>query len=351
MTAPNVAFRARPSYQGLTPIVADDPPGALHLADNTNAFGAPPAALRTLAAAQPSDLTQYPSSSGPELREAIARYLGVAPNDVILGCGADNVIDCAFRALCEPGDAVAFPDPTFVMARYFAVTNGLRPVPVPLRADGGIDVAGLLGANARVIYLCAPNNPTGAQPNASDLQALLDRSDAVVLLDEAYAEFAGETRAELAPAHPRLVVLRTFSKAFGLAGLRVGYAVGSQPLVREIEKARGPFAVSTVALRAAQVAITDDMDWVRTRVRAAVAARDNLIALLQKRGLTPFPSVANFVLLPVPDARRTAEQLRARGITVRVFTRLTGIGDALRITVGPPEAMRRVADALLEALA
>ncbi|MEW5919312.1 MAG: aminotransferase class I/II-fold pyridoxal phosphate-dependent enzyme, partial [Gemmatimonadota bacterium] len=124
----------RPSFDQVVPVVADDPPAPLHLSDNTNLFGTPPAALAAIHAAQGADIVQYPSSSGPELREAIAGYLGVQPNEVVVGCGGDNIIDCALRAFCAPGDAVAFPDPTFVMTRYFALTNGLTPTPVPIRS-------------------------------------------------------------------------------------------------------------------------------------------------------------------------------------------------------------------------
>jgi histidinol-phosphate aminotransferase len=147
----------------------------------------------------------------------------------------------------------------------------------------------------------------------------------------------------------RAIVVRTFSKAFGLAGLRIGYAVGAAQLVFEIEKARGPFAVSSVALHAATAALNDDIAWVKARVQEALAAREEFVRLLRARSFTPLPSAANFVLVPLPNARLVAERLAQRGIGVRAFTRLTGIGDALRITVAPIPAMQRVADALAEA--
>jgi histidinol-phosphate aminotransferase len=343
---PNTGFVGRAALVDVVPYVSDSAPAPLHLADNTNVFGAPPGALAAIRSATPEEVLHYPSSSGPALREAIAAYHGTQPNEVVLACGGDGVMDCAFRAFCEPGEAIVFPDPTFMMARYFALTNGLTPLPVTMRSDGSIDVEGLLDAPASLLYVCAPNNPTGLQPKASELRTLLERARGIVVIDEAYSEFAGETLVRDVVAHDRAIIVRTFSKAFGLAGMRVGYAVGAAPLMREIEKARGPFAVSSVSLRAATAAITSDLPWVKARVQDAIAAREMLVRLLHELGFAPLESAANFVLVPVPQARAMADGLAQRGIAVRAFTKLSGIGDALRIAVGPPDAMRRVADAL-----
>jgi len=341
----------RSAYRGLSTYSADAARAPLHLADNTNAFGTPPAALAAVLAVVSDDLSYYPPASGPQLREAIAAYVNVAPNEVLIGCGADALIDCSLRALCEPGDGVAFPDPAFVMARHFTVTNGLRPLPVAIVDGTSLDTAGLLAADARIIYVCAPNNPIGIQWPREALQQLLDRATGIVIVDEAYADYSGETLATVAGSHGRLVVLRTFSKAFGLAGMRVGFAVGAPTLLTEIEKARGPFPVSQVALHATQAAITSGLPWVRDHISKTIAAREDFVRLLRERGLAPLPSAANFVLVPVRDAVSLRTALAQRGIGVRAFSALTGIGDALRITIGPREAMARVASALGELVA
>lgn len=338
----------RPAFESLAPVVDDGPRAQLHLADNTNLFGTAPAVLEAIRASSGDDATQYPPSSGPLLREALAAYLHVQPNEVVLGTGGDGVIDCAFRAFCEPGDAIAFPDPTFVMVRYFATTNGLQAVPVPVRADATTDIEALCAANAAATYVCAPNNPTGLQPTEAEIRFVLERANGFVMLDEAYAEFAGATLTPEIAQHGRAVIVRTFSKALGLAGMRIGFAVGEASLMQEIEKARGPFAVSNVALRAATAVLTNGLSWVQQCVSAALAARADLVTLLQNRGFKPLPSAANFLLVPVRDAYETLRGLAARGISVRPFRRLTVIGDAVRITVGPSDAMRRVADALKE---
>jgi len=339
-------FRA--AFENVVPVVDDGPMAPLHLADNTNMFGTAPAVLEAVRQSSADDATQYPPTSGPLLREALAAYLGVRPNEVVLGTGGDGVIDCAFRAFCEPGDAIAFPDPTFVMARYFAATNNLRPLPVPVRADATTDIEALTGTEAAAVYVCAPNNPTGLQPTVAELRYVLERAHGFVMLDEAYAEFAGATLTSEIAQHGRAIILRTFSKALGLAGMRIGFAVGEASLMQEIEKARGPFAVSNVALRAATAVLTKGLSWVQQCVSASIAARAELIALLRERGFSPLPSAGNFLLVPVRDAKETLRGLAARGISVRPFTRLTVIGDAVRVTVGPGDAMRRVADALRE---
>lgn len=339
----------RQAYRSLVSYSADGPRAALHLADNTNAFGAPPAALAAVLAAISADLSYYPPSSGWQLCEAIAAYVGVAPNEVLIGCGADALIDCTLRALCEPGNSVAFPDPAFVMARHFAVTNGLRPYPVPIVAGGALDTAGLLNTNARIIYVCAPNNPTGIQWSREALRHILERAQGFVIVDEAYAEYSGETLAPVAASHGRLIVLRTFSKAFGLAGMRVGFAVAAPAILAELEKARGPFPVSQVALHAAHAAITAGLPWVRDRIAETIASREEFVRLLREHGFAPLPSGANFVLVPVGDAPSVQDALAQHGIGVRAFTALTGIGDALRITIGGQDDMRRVAHALVEA--
>lgn len=341
----------RPSFDQVVPVVADDPPAPLHLSDNTNLFGTPPAALAAIRAAQGADIVQYPSSSGPELREAIAGYLGVQPNEVVVGCGGDNIIDCALRAFCAPGDAVAFPDPTFVMTRYFALTNGLTPTPVPIRSDAGTDVEGLILKRAPLTYLCAPNNPTGLQPSLDEQKRVLNDAAGIVMIDEAYGEFAGPSLAKEVVAHERSIIVRTFSKAFGLAGMRVGYGIGSRRLVREIEKARGPFLVSSVGLAAATAAITKDLSWITTHVAAAIDARQLFVRQLRERGFTPYESHGNFVLVPVPNAKLTAQRLAEQGISVRFFSGLTVIGDAVRITVAPIDAMQGVAAALAASVA
>src|SRR5476649_2231513 len=196
------------------------------------------------------------------------------------------------------------------MVPVFSRINGVTPVPVPLAADHSMDADALLSTNARIIYLCSPNNPTGSPTSAETIRKVIANARGLVIIDEAYAEFTGLPGfLSEAPAMERVVVCRTLSKAYGLAGLRVGYGAASAKIVEIIEKSRGPFKLNMLAERAAVEALTTDADWVAARVRDAVESRDRLAAELRAMGLPPLPSVANFLLVPTPRAFALAEAL------------------------------------------
>jgi histidinol-phosphate aminotransferase len=236
------------------------------------------------------------------------------------------------------------------MVEIFARMNGLVPQPIPLNGDFDVDADAFVTSGASVIYLCSPNNPTGTTLSRRSVERILTNAPGVVILDEAYAEFADEDRLDLLAKYDRLVITRTLSKAFGLAGLRVGYAVAAPDLAREIEKSRGPYKVSALAEQAAIAALTQDRQWVADRIAEAREARFRLTRELTARRLAPIESQANFVLVPVPRADRLSACMRKLGVAVRPFTRLSGIGDAIRITVGPWSMMEECLTALDEAL-
>lgn len=326
---------------------------AIDLRDNANLWGAPPAALAALRAIDPTALSLYPGVSAGTLTDAIATYVGVAPSDVAAGCGSDDLIDAAFRAVAEPGAVIAHPAPSFSMVPIFARLNGLQPVAVPLTRDGAADADAMIATGARIIYLCSPNNPTGTVTPADVVRRTVRESNAIVMLDGAYAEFAPDLEDMLkeAPSLGRLLVLRTFSKAWGLAGLRVGYAVGSQELVRAVRKSSGPYKVNALAERAACVALAEDTNWMRAHATEAVVSRERVTQALRAAGLSPLDSRGNFVCVPVPDARALAGRLADRGVAVRAFAELPVFGDLLRVGMGPWPVMEQFLGALREALA
>lgn len=348
---PSGAGFARASYRDISLYAPDRTPCRIDLSDNTNLWGVPPAAMRELARAQVDTVTRYPQLYASSLKEALSAYVGVPPDMLVTGCGSDDVLDAVIRAFGEPGrgDRVAFPDPSFPMIPIFARMNGLVPVAVPLAPSYDIDVEAMLGARARIIYLCSPNNPTGTLVSRTAIESIVNGASygAVVIVDEAYAEFAGVNVLDSLAGANRLLVTRTMSKAFGLAGLRVGYAVGAPTLIAEVEKSRGPYKVNAVAARAAEAALRDGLGWVRDHVAIVVDHRERLADELQRRGLSPIPSRANFVLVPIRNAGSIAGKMRERGVGVRSFDSLPLIseslvssgGGAIRITVGPWEQM------------
>ena len=342
---------ARASYRDIAVYSVESTPCDVDVSDNTNLWGAPPAATRALRDLADGAFTRYPSAYANELKHAIAGYAGVDASRIVTGCGSDDILDSAIRAFAEPGDRLALCAPTFAMIPIFARLNGVETVAIPLTASWNIDADGLAGADARIIYVCSPNNPTGTAASRGALEHLIANTSGVIILDEAYAEFADDDHLDLAAGSDRVLVVRTMSKAFGLAGLRVGYALGATALVGEVEKSRGPYKVSIAAERAAVAALREDRTWVTERAAFARIARARLAESLHALGLSPLPSQANFVLVPVPRAVSVARRLRELGVAVRAFERLPAVGDALRITAGPAPMMERLAVALEEALA
>jgi histidinol dehydrogenase len=332
-------LRTRATLREIQRYVPKRPPCAVDLTDNTNLFGVPPAVERALRDLPSAAVTRYPSPYAEALSAALAEECGVTRGSVVTGCGSDDVLDAALRALAEPGEGMAYCPPTFSVIAAFAHANGLRPLPCAL------DVEALARSGARVIYLCDPNTPTGAALPPDFVDELLRKSGAVVLLDEAYGDFASRpSRAAEAARNPRLLVVRTLSKAYGLAGLRVGYAVGTPALISEVEKTRGPYKVGGVAERAALAALTEDRAWVRERAAEVRTLRARFVGELETRGHHPLPSEANFVFVPMADAAQRADELRTRGVSVRAF-------DAgLRISLGPWPLLQRFLDALGEGL-
>lgn len=341
----------RPAYRAIHLYAPDRRPVEVDLSDNTNRWGAHPAALAALRACTDEMLTRYPATYADGLKAAIARRFRIEPAAVTTGCGSDDVLDSALRAFCEPGARVAYSAPTFSMVELFARMNALEPVPV---ADGAraVTAEAFLAVRPAIVYLCRPNNPTGeVLPRALVEELVADGDGPVVLLDEAYADFSGDSLLALAPASRRLVVIRTLSKAYGLAGLRVGFAAGAPDLVREIEKSRGPYKVSRAAEAAAVAALDANDGWVEGVVAQVRQNRERLARRLRAMGLEPLRSAANFLLVPAPaGAEALAAALRARGVAVRPFPALPGIGDAIRVTVAPWPLLERFLRALDEAL-
>ena len=336
-------FRDVPRYPQGAPVEVD-------LSDNTNQWGTPPRAAAVLR--QGTDVSRYPDMYGDSLKRAIATIAGTRPECVVTGNGSDDLIDCAIRAFAAPGDTLAHPDPTFVMVPVFSRINSIVPVPVPLTAEHEMDADALLATNARIIYLCTPNNPTATATPAAAIRKVIANARGLVIVDEAYAEFAvgdgsGSLRSE-APSLERVLVCRTLSKAYGLAGLRVGYGTATPAIVDIVERSRGPFKLNALAERAAVTALTEDAAWVTARAVEAVENRNRLATALRAMGFQPLPSDANFLLVPTPKAAALATQLRTHGIAIRAFRNLPGIGDAFRITSAPWPMLERALAALRE---
>lgn len=312
---------------------------------NENPYGPHPAVRAAIARAP---LHIYPDPGQSRLRAAIASYAGVEPEQVVAGAGADDLLDILVRLVAPP--AVVVPTPAFGMYRFLAKIMRARPIEVPRRPNFDLDVVAIRHAvrehRAGIIFLTHPNNPTGNPLNRAELEALLDL-DALVVVDEAYIEFGGESVVPLLAAHPNLVVLRTFSKWAGLAGLRVGYSLASVELTSHMMALKQPYNVN-VAAEAAAIAAIEHRAETAEDIAAIIAERDRMAAALASLGwLEPLPSVANFVLFRVHGraAREVAATLRSRGILVRYYER-PDLQNYIRISAGRPQDT----DALVAAL-
>jgi histidinol-phosphate aminotransferase len=306
------------------------------LASNENPFEALPAVLEALAGEE-AEINRYPDFTARAVREALAKHFGgVAPDQIMVGCGSANVMQQIFFAFVEPGDEVVFPWPGFGGHPLYTKMCAGIPVPVALH-DQTIDLDGLLDRvtdRTRLIGVTNPNNPTSTAVTGLEIQNFLDAvpEHILVVLDEAYIEYARssemiDTVAE-AGRRPNLVVTRTFSKAFGLASLRIGYAIGPDRVITDIRRTGFPFPVNAPA-QAAALAALREIDLVGERVAYIVAERDRLAAGLRADGWTVADSQANFLWLPL-GAR--SYEIAALLEKERVITRPFETG--LRITIG-----------------
>ena len=316
------------------------------LSDNTNLWGTPPAAERVLRSLSVGDMRRYPSAYTADLKSALAAYVGVEPAMIVTGCGSDNLLDCAIRAFGNPGGRLACCDPTFTMIPVFAQLNGLNTKLCGFDSEGDIIVDELLSSEADIIYICSPNNPTGASASLDRIEAITASFRGLVIIDQAYAEYSSTSLTPLVARHPNVLIARTMSKVFGMAGLRVGYGIGNPAIVREIEKSRGPYMVGAAAQAAAMAALAEDLPWISNVVSETLTNRARLVSELEALGYNPLPSDANFVLIPVTDESNIVHKLLVNGVGVRSFANLAGIGGAIRVTIGPWEMMQQFLDAL-----
>jgi histidinol-phosphate aminotransferase len=332
--------------------------------DLNTAAEPPPIALAALASGPyEGGLSEYPPADYRRLATAAARRYGVPPDELLVGAGADEVLDVITKTFLRPGGAAVLPTPSYAMFRVLSEQRGAHVVAVPrLGPEAGyaVDVPAVRAAarTADLVWLCSPNNPTAlAEPDGA-ISALLDdlRSDAaaagrtapIVALDEAYAEFVGASLIGLREQYPRFIVVRTVSKAYGLAGLRVGFAVGTREVIAAMEPYRPPGSVSTVSVAVATAVFEDDT-WLAPRVVELNAERERLAAAFLAAGWAPYPSVANFLLVPCGSpgrAEAVAEALLHRGLVPRTFGAGHQLVDHLRLTVRSPEQDDRLIEAM-----
>ena len=362
MDAKQVVELLRPDVLGMTPYTPIVPFEVLSArlgipADqivkvdaNENPFGPSPKVVAALARYPYYHI--YPDPEQTLLRQALESYLDIGREHLMLGTGSDELLDVVIRLFVQPGDAVVNCPPTFGMYPFLASVAGARTLAVPRLPDMAIDVPAieaLFGDRAllpKVIFVTSPNNPDGSVLSRSDLFRLLELP-AIVVVDHAYVEFGGPDFTPLVPRYANLIVMRTFSKWAGLAGLRVGYGVFPSEILEHLFKIKQPYNVNAAA-QAAVLASLDDLETLQRRVHTLIAERERLYRELQAiEYLAPYPSHSNFVLNRVRgrDAGELKGALERRGILVRYY-RTPELHDCIRISVGTPAQNTRVLAAL-----
>ncbi len=316
---------------------------AIKLASNENPYQPVPSVVAAIEAAA-TGVNRYADHRAMALRERLASWLSLSPEQIAVGCGSVGLLQQLCLTYIDPGDEVVYPWPSFEAYPINVKMMGGVPVLVDL-VDHAFDldaVAAAVTPKTKIVMLATPNNPTGTAVSTADLGAFLAKipSDVIVLVDEAYREFTdpkfGDPVTDLVPNHRNVIVSRTLSKAYGLAGLRVGYAVADPDVVAELDKVLLAFAVNGLA-QAGALAALDSLDEIQPNIDRVLAERERLIAELAEAGWALPDAQANFVYIPIGDATEDiAAKLEQEGVVIRPFP-----GEGIRVTVGTKEENNR----------
>jgi histidinol-phosphate aminotransferase len=314
----------------------------VYLDANENAFGSPVG----------EKLNRYPDPLQVELKEKLSRIKGVPAGNIFLGNGSDEVIDLLYRAFCNPGvDSVILTPPTYGMYEVSANINDVFTKKIPLTRTFQLDIESIsevADERTKLIFICSPNNPTGNSMNRDDVEIILNNFEGIVVIDEAYINYSRHRSfiSELTE-YPNLVVMQTLSKAWGLAGLRVGMAFASDEIISVLNRIKPPYNIGSSTQELAMKAL-ENVEKVNAWTKQTVAERGKLEAALKQISCVQevFPSDANFLLVRVSDARGVYEYLVGEGVIVRDRSRVTLCEGCLRITVGTPEENNMLVDRL-----
>ena len=319
---------------------------AVRLDTNTNVLGSNPAAMEYLKKGF-DGLDGYPNTYSDGLRDALADLYGLERENFIAGSGSDEMIDVCFKTFTEWGDLSTIPVPSYTLYDYFITMNGGRTSFVDLTEDFQLDVDAMLKTKPKLMLVPSPNNPTGNSFRTKDLEEILSRFDGIMVVDEAYAEYADESMVGRVNEFDNLIVLRTFSKAYAMAALRVGYAVSNLNIAGMMNCVKIPYSLNKISEGAATAAVKDQ-DFIRRSVEMVKSQRPYLFNGLKKLGFEPYPSDANFMLAKAPiDHTELVEGLKKKGVLIRDFGSKRRTENCVRTTVGTKE----LNDMLLEKMA
>ena len=310
--------------------------GELRLDTNTNVLGSNPAAERYLAQGK-WNLDSYPNTYSDGLRAALGELYGLQADNFIAGNGSDEMLDVTFKTFTNWGDNSVVPVPSYTLYDYFVKMNGGKALEVDLTEDFQLDVDAIVRQDAKIAIMPSPNNPTGNCFRERDIEDVLSRFDGIVVVDEAYAEYSEGSMIRRVDEFENLIVLRTFSKAYAMAALRIGYAAANPKLAEMMMCVKIPYSLNMISEGAAIAAIKDQ-DFISRSVSMVKEERPKLAAGLRKLGFEPFPSDSNFILARSPiDHEVLVSGLKSRGILIRDFGSKRRTENCVRTTVGNSE--------------
>jgi len=310
--------------------------GEIRLDTNTNVLGSNPAAEKYLRE-NAWDLNGYPNTYSDGLRGALAELYGLDQDNIIAGNGSDELLDVIFKTFTNMGENSVVPVPSYTLYDYFVKLNGGKALEVDLTEDFQLDVDAIVKQDAKIAIMPSPNNPTGNCFRPKDIEEILSRFNGIVVVDEAYAEYSDNPFVKRVEEFDNLVVLRTFSKAYAMAALRVGYAVTNKKLADMMICVKIPYSLNMVSEGAA-IAAVKDQEFVRNSVEMVREQRPKLDAGLRKLGFETFPSDSNFIMARSPiDHKVLVDGLKERGVLIRDFGAKRRTENCVRTTVGTAE--------------
>ncbi|AET66424.1 histidinol-phosphate aminotransferase [Desulfosporosinus orientis DSM 765] len=347
----NLGQFVRSAVRELIPYKTQHLPECIKLDANENPFPWP-AEMREALLSEQLAFNRYPDGTGQELKTHIAKYTATPPESILIGNGSDELIQMLLLTFGGAGKSLLIHPPTFGMYQIYARLTETEVVSVPLLNGLDLDTEGMLQSakapEAQIVIICNPNNPTGSLFPRADILRIVGESGKIVVVDEAYAEFSGESLISEIENYPNLVIMRTFSKAFGMAGLRLGYLVGQLETIDLINRVRPPFNVNSFSQRAGILALRYLPEY-QEQIQQIKAETQKLQAALQEvPDLIVYPTKANFILFKPQNADQWASELLKRGFLVRNMGDLPQLGKCLRISVGLPEENDRLIQAVAE---
>lgn len=344
----------RKDLQNLKPYHSPAVPYEIKLDANESPFSLPVKVKHQLIEwiEKEENLNRYPDTDSNDLRRAIGKLWNVEEDNVICGVGSDQLIDCMMKVFLEPNDQILLPSPSFTMYSLSARMNHGIPIEVPLEENYHYSTSKILEAYAKykpkIIVLCTPNNPTGNQLSIGGIEEIVSKVTCPVLIDEAYGEFMDDSMIDFIHKYPHIFVIRTFSKAFGLAGLRVGYGIGSKEMIDAISITKPPYNLNTLSEKIVLMAL-EQIPLYEERIKALQKEKDWLASQLIDIGYKVYPSKANFLLIEIKN-KSISKIFQQKNILVRDFSNHPGLLSCFRVTIGTREENQKIFQVLKENL-